>query len=195
MTIDTSKLQASTKKLMGLVVAAGTLFQIPAVHDFVLVQVHNHPHLAGIVATLTGIFTLQTGQPINWDNGSTTTPGDYIYYGGPLNLQNNQPNGTAFNTAQFNTVSAQQLADNIQTFDLQFNNLRRNHTSEIDTSMDKKFQFAERKYIQIRFEAFNLQNRVTFGAPNTTPTSAAFGEISNQANTPRRLETAIRLVW
>jgi hypothetical protein len=58
--------------------------------------------------------------------------------------------------------------DNIQTFDLQFNNLRRNYNNEIDTSMDKNFKFAERKYIQIRFEAFNLQNRVTLGAPNTT---------------------------
>lgn len=47
--------------------------------------------------------------------------------------------------------------DNIQTFDLQFNNLRRNYNNEIDTSMDKNFKFAERKYIQIRFEAFNLQ--------------------------------------
>lgn len=58
MQIDTSKLQASTKKLMGLVVTAGTLFQVPAVHDFILSQVHDHPHISGIVATLTGIFTL-----------------------------------------------------------------------------------------------------------------------------------------
>jgi Carboxypeptidase regulatory-like domain len=134
-----------------------------------------------------GVYTLQSGPVLTW--------GDYIYYGGLLNLQNNQPNGLAFNTAQFNTVSAQQLADNIQTLDLQFNNLRRNHTSEIDTSMDKNFRFGERRYVQIRFEAFNLQNRVTFGAPNTSPTSSAFGTISSQANTPRRLETAIRLVW
>jgi hypothetical protein len=136
---------------------------------------------------LSNVYTLQSGPVLSW--------GDYIYYGGPLNLHNNQPNGTAFNIAQFNTVSAQQLADNIQTLDLQFNNLRRNHTSEIDTSLDKKFQFAERKYVQIRFEAFNLQNRVTFGAPNTAPTNAAFGTIASQANTPRRLESAIRLVW
>ena len=61
--------------------------------------------------------------------------------------------------------------------------------------MDKRFNFGEHRYVQIRFEAFNLQNRVTFGAPNTTPTNAAFGQISTQANTPRRLETALRLVW
>ena len=139
---------------------------------------------------LSGVLTLQSGPPLTW--------GDYIYYGGPLNLQANQPNGTAFNTAQFNTISTpvtQQLADNIQTLDLQFNNLRRNYTNEIDTSMDKNFKFGERRYVQIRFEAFNLQNHVTFGAPNTTPTSSAFGTIGSQANTPRRLETAIRLVW
>jgi hypothetical protein len=34
----------------------------------------------------TGIYTFQTGQPINWVNGSTTTPGDYIYYGGNIDL-------------------------------------------------------------------------------------------------------------
>jgi hypothetical protein len=139
---------------------------------------------------LSNVYTLQSGPVLTW--------GDYIYYGGPLNLQNNQPNGPAFNTAQFNTISTpvtQQLANNIQTLDLQFNNLRRNHTSEIDTSMDKNFKFGERRYVQVRFEAFNLQNRVTFGAPNTTPTSTAFGTIGSQANTPRRLETALRLVW
>ncbi len=133
------------------------------------------------------VFTLQSGPVLTW--------GNYIYTGGPLNLQSNQPNGLAFNTAQFNTISTQQLANNVQTFDLQYNNLRRNHTSEIDTSLDKNFRFGERRYVQIRFEAFNLQNRVTFGAPNTAPTNSAFGTIGTQANTPRRLETAIRLVW
>jgi hypothetical protein len=49
--------------------------------------------------------------------------------------------------------------------------------------------------VQIRFEAFNVANHVTFGAVNTTPTNSAFGTIGSQANTPRRLETAIRLVW
>lgn len=58
MTIDTSKLQASTKNLMGLVVTAGTLFQIPAVHDFLIIQVHAHPHLAGIFGTLTAVAAL-----------------------------------------------------------------------------------------------------------------------------------------
>jgi hypothetical protein len=36
---------------------------------------------------------------------------------------------------------------------------------------------------------------VTFGPPNTTTTNAAFGQISTQADTPRRIETGLRLVW
>ncbi len=58
MTIDTSKLQASTKQLMGLLVTAGTLFQIPAVHDYLISLVHNHPHLAGVFGTVAGVFAL-----------------------------------------------------------------------------------------------------------------------------------------
>lgn len=34
-----------------------------------------------------------------------------------------------------------------------------------------------------------------FGAPSTTVTAATFGQIATQANTPRRLESAIKLVW
>ncbi len=134
-----------------------------------------------------GVLTLQSGPLLTW--------GDYIYYGGPLSLNAHQPNGAAFNTAQFNTVSADQLANNIETLDLQFNNLRRDPTKEVDTSLDKNFRFGEKRYLQVRFEAFNLTNHVTFGAPNTAPTNAAFGTIGSQANTPRRLETALRLVW
>jgi hypothetical protein len=61
--------------------------------------------------------------------------------------------------------------------------------------MTKKFSFKEKVAIQVRLEAFNITNRVTFGPPNTTVTAAAFGTIGAQANTPRRLESALRLIW
>ena len=136
---------------------------------------------------LSGVYTLQSGPLLTW--------GDYLYYGGPLNLQTAQPNGTAFDITRFNTIANQQLQDNIQTFDLQFNNLRRDPTNELDMSLDKNFGFGEHRYLQVRFEAYNLENHVTFGGPTTAPTNAAFGIIGAQANTPRRLETALRLVW
>ena len=59
---------------------------------------------------LNGTLTLQSGSLIGgW--------GDVIYYGGPLHLNNHQPDGVAFDTTQFNTTTTQQLANHIRTFD------------------------------------------------------------------------------
>jgi hypothetical protein len=136
---------------------------------------------------LNGVLTLQSGPPLAF--------GNVIYYGWPIDFQPHHPNGYSFNTSQFDTVSSQQLEYNIRTFDEYYNNLRRDMTKNLDLSMMKKFPFGERRYVQVRFEAFNATNRVTFGAPQLSPTNAAFGLITTQANTPRRVETGIRLVW
>ena len=92
-------------------------------------------------------------------------------------------------------VSGEQPADNIRTFNSQFNNLRRDRTKNLDLSLLKKFTLGERKYLQIRFESFNLTNRVTFAAPNLTPKSTTFGLITAQAKTPRRIQVGARLAW
>jgi hypothetical protein len=136
---------------------------------------------------LNGTLILQSGPVIAW--------GNVIYYGGPINLQQHQPNGLALNTSQFNTVASQQLADNIRTFNSDFNNLRRDPTKNLDLSAIKAFAITEHAHLQIRFETFNTTNRVTFSAPNVTPTSSAFGTITGQANQPRRVQIGARLVW
>ncbi|HWB82591.1 MAG TPA: TonB-dependent receptor [Bryobacteraceae bacterium] len=136
---------------------------------------------------LNGVMNLESGPPLSW--------GNVIYYGGPLNLQPHQPNAVTFDTTQFNTVSSQQLANNIRTFNTTFGNLRRDPTRNLDLSVLKKFPIGETRYLQIRFEGFNVTNRVTFAAPNLTPTSSTFGYITTQANTPRRLQVGARLVW
>jgi hypothetical protein len=147
------------------------------------------PWLDGAVGgwSLNGILTLQSGPVLGW--------GNYIYMGGPLNYNAHQPNGTSFDITQFVTASTGQLADNIRTLDNQFNNLRRDPTKQLDVNMNKKFSIKEKAHIEVRVEAFNVTNRVTFGAPSTTPTAAAFGQIGSQANTPRRIQSALRLVW
>jgi len=136
---------------------------------------------------LNGVLTLQSGAPLSW--------GNVLYYGGPLNLQTHQPNGPAFDITRFNTVSSQQLANNIRTFNTQFNNLRADPVKNLDLSVIKNFPLVEQKYLQIRFETFNTTNRVTFAAPSLTPTASTFGLITTQANTPRRLQVGARLVW
>jgi len=141
-----------------------------------------------------GVYTLQSGKPLSW--------GNYIYYGGTLNYQSRVPDGanfataTLFDTTQFNTVSAQQLVYNIETLQLRFNNLRRDATDQLDLSLDKNFHLGnETRRLQIRFEAYNVTNTTVFDVVNTSPTNAAFGTIGAQANTPRRIETALRLIW
>jgi hypothetical protein len=139
---------------------------------------------------LNGNLVLQSGPPLVF---STYVP----YNGQPINLNHHQPDGFAFNTGAFITTSTLQPQFFIRTFDLQYNNLRRDTTKNLDMSLLKKFNFTDsgRTYLQFRFETFNITNRVTFGAPQLVPTAANFGQISTQANTPRRVQMGLRLVW
>jgi hypothetical protein len=146
----------------------------------------------------TGIYTFQTGAPLNWTNGSTTTPGDYIYYGGNIDLNPRGvpgPTSPAFNTSVFDTASATQLEYHIRTFSTTFPNLRQDGINNFDSSLLKRFNFTERMYLQLRLEAFNVINHPTFAAPNTQATSASFGIINTQANRPRTIQIGARFVF
>jgi hypothetical protein len=131
--------------------------------------------------------TLQVGPPLAW--------GNVIYHGGDLHLNPHQADAPIFDVTRFNTVAAQQLASNIRTFGTYFNNLRRDATRNCDVSMLKRISLGESKYLQLRFEAFNVTNRVGFAAPNMAATSTAFGLITATANTPRKIQAGARIVW
>lgn len=132
------------------------------------------------------ITTLTTGTSLNW--------GNVIYLGGPLNLNPHNPDG-AFDITQFNRVPAQQLASNLRTFPTRFNNLRQDKVQQVDFSIIKGFRITEKVKMTYRCEFFNSTNRVIFNAPDLGPTSSTFGRILGQANTPRRIQMALRLVF
>jgi hypothetical protein len=141
---------------------------------------------------MNGALIFQSGPPVSW--------GNVVYLGGPLDWnphpQNPLTPGSILNTAQFYTASSLQPSDGLRWFDTYFNNLRRDPTKNADLSMLKKFQLREKMYLQLRFEGFNITNRVGFNTPvSLTPTSASFGEITTQASTPRRVQIGARLVW
>ena len=141
---------------------------------------------------MNGALILQSGPPLSW--------GNIVYLGGPLNWnphpQNPLTPGATLDTSQFLTTSSLQPSDGLRWFDTYFNNLRRDPTKNVDMSLLKRFNLRERMYLQLRFEGFNITNRVGFSAPvSLTPTSASFGEITSQANTPRRVQVGLRLVW
>src|SRR5260370_7396973 len=127
--------------------------------------------------------------------GDQVSWGNVMYNGGALHLNSRQVNGTAFDITQFNTVSAQQLANNIRTFQTSFNNLRADPVNVMDASLMKQFHFSDRRYFQLRFETFNTLNRPGFGAPNLTPTSSSFALLTTTVLNPRHLQPGELVVW
>ncbi len=132
------------------------------------------------------ICTFQGGAPLGW--------GNLIYYGGDLNYNPRNIDG-AFDTTKFNTVSSQQLAQNIRTFSSRFSNLRSDPIRNLDVALIKNTAITERVNLQFRAESFNVTNRAQFSNPSLSATSANFGKVTSQANFPRLIQMALRLSW
>ncbi len=142
---------------------------------------------------LSGIYQYQSGSPINFGN---------IFFTGSFNdiaLPSDQRTTDRwFNTnAGFVLPSASQPVANVRTFPLRLSNVRTQPINNIDLSVIKKTQLFEKKELQFRAEFINAFNHVLLPAPNTTVTSAAFGQIvaSNQANYPRRIQLTLKFVF
>lgn len=154
--------------------------------------------------TVNGIATYQTGAPVDWSNS------DYVYLGGPIDFNARETQQTlvggklvstpAFNTAVFDTKSADQFQFHIRTFPTTFSSVRYDAINNLDASILKSFHINESTYLQLRLEAFNSFNHPEFGdihgnGPNVTPTSSSFGVITGQSNLPRQVQLGARLVW
>jgi hypothetical protein len=144
---------------------------------------------------INSIYTYQTGAPIPWVNGSTNTPGDYVYFGAPIVLNNRETNTAAFNTSAFDVKSADQFQYHIRTFSTTFPNLRQDGINEWSPSVSKRFSITEKMNLQLRAEAYNVLNHPVFSPPNTTVTNAGFGTITAQANRPRTIQLGARFVF
>lgn len=59
-------------------------------------------------------------------------------------------------------------------------------------SMQKEIHMTERRYFTLRFEGFNVLNRVRWGAPDSSINSSTFGRVNSQGNTPRQLQGSLR---
>ena len=62
-------------------------------------------------------------------------------------------------------------------------------------SVARTFQFSETVRMDFRWEAFNLFNRVRWGGPDSTLSSNTFGLIRSQANFPRQMQFALKLIF
>ena len=102
-----------------------------------------------------------------------------------------------FNTdAGFEKNSARQLASNIRTFPSRLTGLRGDGFNNFDLSLLKNFAITEKLKFQLRAEAQDALNHAMFAAPNTTPTSTQFGQVTNTvAGGQRAVTLSGRLTW
>jgi hypothetical protein len=73
---------------------------------------------------------------------------------------------------------------------------------QMDMKLSRTFQVREHKTVELRWEVFNVPNRVNLAAPNTTLSSGTFGQItsdingsSSQAGDPRIMQLALKFVF
>ncbi|MEZ5404315.1 MAG: TonB-dependent receptor [Bryobacteraceae bacterium] len=152
--------------------------------------------------SFTGIATLQSGQPIS-------TPGG-AYSSGVDPRIDNPARARWFNPCSVNTAGVrqncatasdpvafiQQPPDTLRTLSTRFPNIRNRREPVMDFSVFKAFPITETVRLQFRAESFNITNTPWFGNPNTTLGSSAFGVVTpSQANDPRNVQLALRLMW
>ncbi|MGH9657270.1 MAG: hypothetical protein ACRD96_01935, partial [Bryobacteraceae bacterium] len=67
--------------------------------------------------------------------------------------------------------------------------------TNFDFSLHKRFPIRERIGLEFRTELFNMFNTPQFGRPNGGFGNVLFGQINNQANSPREIQFGLKLLW
>ena len=73
--------------------------------------------------------------------------------------------------------------------------MRRPWNLNENVSLAKSIKASSSLDMDIRVEAFNVFNRVVWGAPNTDFSSNNFGLITSLANSPRQMQLGLKLYW
>jgi hypothetical protein len=149
-----------------------------------------------------GIATFQSGYPLLITQSVNTTnlfsPSQRpTWTGADANIDRGSVSTTDliarwFDTSQFSVTPAFQFGNTPRVMP----NLRADGIKNVDASIFKNNYFHHGKWnAQLRLEAFNALNRVQFAAPNTQVGSGSFGVVSAQANAPRQLQAAVKLIF
>jgi len=71
----------------------------------------------------------------------------------------------------------------------------RHNNLDVGFVKNNRFYREGRLNLQFRSEFFNLFNRVRFGDPGLTYGTPQFGVVTSQANTPRLIQFALKLLY
>lgn len=58
MQVSGAEIKASTRAMIGGLAVIGALLQVQPVHDFLIEQLHGHPHIVSLIGTALGIYGL-----------------------------------------------------------------------------------------------------------------------------------------
>jgi hypothetical protein len=139
---------------------------------------------------LNGVVQRQSGPPLAFGDVWT------LFTGNPddvkLPKDQRSPDRWFNVNAGFNRNSAQALASNIRVSPLRFSGIRGDGQARWDFSAIKNFVIHEDVRMQYRAESINAFNHPNLFAPNTNPTSSAFGTVTNQ-DVPRLWQMSLTL--
>lgn len=155
-----------------------------------------------------GILQMQSGRPLEL--------GNIFFAGDPSRLRTSISGGTVdrvFDTSGFYFSDAPvqtggvvdpvkqradpriRLTNNIRTLPSRLSGFRGQPLALCDLSIIRNFTFNENTKLQLRAEFLNAFNHPQFGDPNLDPTSTSFGKSTSQANLPRNIQLAVKLIF
>jgi hypothetical protein len=149
---------------------------------------------------INGIYTAESGTPLFLGTASNLTNsfgggsrpnnnGQSAYLGGDAHGRLSQ----WFNTSVFSQPGAFTFGNTSRTLP----DVRDDGTNNMDIGLVKNNRFFRdgRMNLQFRAEFFNAFNRVRFGDPGLTFGTAQFGVVTSQANSPRLIQFALKLLY
>lgn len=152
---------------------------------------------------LSGIVTLQTGQPYTVNTAVDAN------LDGNLTDRLNTTNGLILSDSGRTRISIAPGTDPFSFLALDSKNplfkqlngsvgrntFRAAGIASVDLALDKQFKFHENHGVTIRMEVFNLFNRTHFGIPVRILESPAFGSSVNTTVSPRTIQFAVRYAF
>jgi hypothetical protein len=138
-----------------------------------------------------GIYQGQSGPPLGFGNA--------IFAGNLSSIP--IPNGQRtvdrwFNVdAGFERNSALQPSQNLRNLSSRFSGVRADGANNLDVAIIKNTRIREGIQLQLRAEGINALNHPQFNLPNTTPSSTAFGQVTDTWASPRTILFATKILF
>ena len=97
--------------------------------------------------------------------------------------------------AGFERNSGLQPSQNLRILSSRFSGIRSDGANNLDLAIIKNTRLREGVQFQLRFEGINALNHPQFNPPNTTPSSSAFGQVTETWASPRTVLFAAKILF